>query len=122
MELKLSKSVVKGVYVTSGPQVLFELGDTGQANVMVNAALSDGTHFQFPDGSGVQTSRTTVLPPGDYNCAIVVAAFSHGAFGSSYNTSVSIGGKQVATATGDVADGSDEEDAVRSFVLRITKE
>jgi hypothetical protein len=120
MELKLTKNVVKGVCTVSGPQVLFVLGDTGQANVLINVAVSDGTHIHFPDGSGVQTSRTTVLPPGDYDCAIMVAAFSHGAFGSSYNTSVSIGGKKVATASGDVASGEEEEDDIQSFVLRVS--
>ena len=59
-------------------------------------------------GSGAQTVRSTVLPPGDYDCAIVVAAFSHGAFGPTYDSSVSIGGKKVATAQGSVATGQDE--------------
>jgi hypothetical protein len=120
MELKLTKNVVKGVYPVAGPQVLFVLGDAGQANVLVNVAVSDGTHIHFPDGSGTQTSRATVLPPGDYDCAIMVAAFSHGAFGSSYDTSVSIGGKKVAAAAGSVADGVDEEDDIQSFVLRVS--
>jgi hypothetical protein len=120
MELKLTKNVVKGVYEVSGPQVLFVLSDAGQANVMVNVALSDGTHFHFPDGSGAQTSRTTVLPPGNYDCAIMVAAFSHGAFGSSYNTTVSVGGKKVATAAGEVASDDEQENDIQSFVLRVS--
>ena len=120
MELKLTKSVVKGVCTVSGPQVPFVLGDSGQANVLINVALSDGTHIHFPDGTGVQTSRTTVLPPGDYDCAINVVAFSHGAFGSSFNTSISIGGKKVATAVGDVAPDAEEEDDIQSFVLRVS--
>ena len=119
MDLKLTNEVVNGVYAVSGPQVLFVLGDTGQANVMINVTLSDGTHIHFPDGSGTQTSRTSVLPPGDYDCAILVAAFSHGAFGTSYNASVSIGGKKVASAVGNVADGADEEDDIQSFTLRV---
>jgi hypothetical protein len=119
MQLKLAKTVVSGVLKVSGPQVLFALGDAGQANVMINVALSDGTHISFPDGSGAQTVRSTVLPPGDYDCAIVVAAFSHGAFGPTYDSSVSIGGKKVATAQGSVATGQDEEDDIQSFTLRV---
>ncbi len=119
MDLKLNKTTVKGgVCTVTGPQVLFTLGDAGQANVMINVALSDGTHFHFPDGSGAQTSRTTVLPPGDYDCAILCAAFSHGAFGTSYKSSVVVGGKKVATADGDVAD-ADVEDDLETFTLRV---
>lgn len=121
MELKLTKNVVKGVCLISGPQVQFVLGDDGQANVMIHVVLSDGTHIGFPDGSGARTTASSVLPPGDYACTVLVAAFSHGAFGSSYDCSVSIGGRSVATAKGDVADDaeSNAEDANRSFVLRV---
>jgi hypothetical protein len=119
MKLKMTKSVVNGVCTVTGPQVLFVLGDDGQANVLIHVALSDGTHIQYPDGSGVQTSRTTVLPPGEYDCVILVAAFNHGEFGSSYNSSVSVGGKKVAAAAGDIAVGKGENDT-QSFVLRVS--
>lgn len=119
MNLKLGKSVVKGVCTVSGPQVLFVLGDAGQANVMIHVALSDGTHIHFPDGSGTQTSRATVLPPGDYDCVVMVAAFTHGAFGSTYDTTVSVAGKKVATASGEVPSDVESEDDMQSFVLRV---
>ena len=120
MNLKLTKKIIKGVCSVSGPRVLFELSDAGQANVLINVALSDGTHIRFPDGSGTQTSQATVLPPGDFDCAVMVAAFSHGAFGSSFDTSVSIGGNLVATAVGIIPAGSDEDDDIQSFVLRVS--
>ena len=119
MELQLTKSVVKGVCSITGPQVPFLLADTGQANVMIHVVLSDGTHVHFPDGSGTTTTSSTVLPPGDYACTVMVAAFSHGAFGSSYSSSISIGGKKVATAQGDLADDVEEEDDNQSFILRV---
>ncbi len=119
MQLKFSKNVVKGVCTVSGPQVAVVLSDTGQANVMINLALSDGTHFHFPDGSGTQASQSTVLPPGDYDCAIMVAAFGHGAFGSTFNAQVSIGGKKVASAVGSLPAGVDSEDDIQSFLLRV---
>lgn len=119
MQLKFSKSVVKGICSITGPQVAVVLADTGQANVMINVALSDGTHFHFPDGSGAQASLATVLPPGDYDCAIMVAAFGHGAFGSTYNATVSFGGKKVASAAGSLAAGVDSEDTIDSFLLRV---
>ena len=120
MDLQLSKNVVKGICSIAGPQVPFVLGDSGQANVMIHVVISDGTHFSFPDGSGVQTTGSTVLPPGDYACTVMVAAFSHGAFGTSYNASISIGGKKVASAQGDVTDASEEEHDSQSFVLRVS--
>lgn len=120
MDLKLTKSVVKGVCKVAGPQVEFVLSDAGQANVLIHVALSDGTHLHFPDGSGARTVSSTVLPPGDYDCAVMVAAFSHGAFGTSYDSRVAIGGKAVAVAQGDVATGSSVEDDIESFVLRVS--
>jgi hypothetical protein len=120
MQLKLSKNVVKGVCTVKGPQVPFVLADDGQANVMINVALSDGTHFHFPDGSGVQTSRTTVLPPGDYDCAIMVAVFGHGAFGKTYDSHVAVGGKKVASAAGELPANVDAEDDIQSFTLRVS--
>jgi len=119
MDIELTKNVVKGVLQVAGPQVAFTLGDDGQANVAIHVALSDGTHFAFPDGTGPQLRASTVLPPGDYSCSIIIAAFSHGAFGTSFASTVSIGGKEVATARGDVADGSEEDDDSRSFTLRV---
>ncbi len=119
MEVKLTKNVVKGVYSTQGPQVTFTLADDGQANVAIHVALSDGTHFAFPDGNGSQMEASTRLPPGDYTVAVLIAAFTHGAFGSSYASSVSIGGKKVVSAKGSVATGSNEEDDSNSFTLRV---
>ena len=119
MNLKLTKNVVKGVCSVTGPQVGFVLSDKGQANVLINVALSDGTHFHFPDGAGTQALAATVLPPGRYDCAIMVAAFSHGAFGTSFDASVSIGGKKVAAAAGDLPLGVNAEDDIQSFVLLV---
>lgn len=119
MEIKFTKSVVQGVHTVTGPQVLFVLGDAGQANVSVHVTLSDGTHIDFPDGTGVQTQRTTVLPSGDYSCAVSVTAFNHGAFGDTYDASVSVGGKKIATATGTLPANSDGDTEIRGFTLRV---
>jgi hypothetical protein len=120
LEIKLTKQVSGGVCKVAGPQVLFVLADAGRANVGVHVTLSDGTHIDFPDGRGLQTQRTTVLPAGDYFCAISVSAFAHGAFGDTYDSSVSIAGKKVATAQGTVPTGPDGESAIRGFVLRVS--
>lgn len=119
MEIKLTNNVAQGVCEVAGPQVEFRLADVGQANVAIHVALSDGTHFAFPDGTGPQTQAFTVLPPGEYTCSIVVAAFAHGAFGRSYASSVTVQGKKVASAKGEVANGADEDDDSRSFTLRV---
>lgn len=119
MEIKLH-NVRGGVFATSGPQVDFELADAGQANVTVHVALSDGTHFHFPDGAATGTARSTVLPAGDYTCVVLVAAFGHGAFGRHYKSTVAIGGRKAASATGSLPDGSDAETDTQAFVLRVS--
>jgi hypothetical protein len=119
MQLKLTKNVVKGVYTVTGPQVPFVLADDGQANVMINVALSDGTHFHFPDGLAIKATGSTVLPPGSYDCSIMVAAFGHGAFGRTFDSSITIAGKKVASASGTLPPGVDAEDDIQSFTLKV---
>jgi hypothetical protein len=118
MNVNLTPNVVGGVFQVSGPIVVFDLTDTGQADVVVVVALADGTKMSFPDDSGAVTRVSTSLPPGKVVCTVLVAAFTHGAFGSTYNASVSIGGHVVATAVGTVAAGGAEKDS-SSFVLQV---
>lgn len=118
MQLLPTQSVVNGVCKIKGPQVPFLLTDTGQANVMVHVAISDGTHMNFPSGGGGQGSGSTVLPPGKYLVTVMVVAFCDAAFGRSYDSSVSLGGKQVVTASGSVPADFTREDG--SFVFKLT--
>lgn len=117
MQLKLTKNVNKGVLTVQGPQVSFQLGDAGQANVAVHV-VAHGEHFHFPLEPGEPPKPSATFAPGEYACTVMVAAFSHGAMGTSYDSSVSIGGKPVATARGDVAADS-EEHASRTFALQV---
>lgn len=119
MKLKLTRNIVKGVCTVKGPQVPFVLADDGQANVLINVALSDGTHFHFPDGLAIKAEGSTVLPPGSYDCSIMVAAFGHGAFGRTFGSSITIAGKKVAEAVGTLAQGVDAEDDIQSFTLKV---
>jgi hypothetical protein len=119
MQIKLH-NLTGGVFATSGPQVTFQLGDAGQANVVVHVALSDGTHFHFPEGSPAGTPQSTVLPQGDYICVVLVAAFDHGSFGRSYNSTVSIGGTKVASAKGSLPAGTNSETDTQAFILRVS--
>lgn len=119
MKIKLH-NISGGVFTVSGPQVAFQLADAGQANVTIHVALSDGTHFHFPDGSLNGTAQSTVLPPGDYTCVILVAAFGHGSFGRTYKSTVTVGSKKVASATGALPAGTDAETDTQAFVLRVS--
>ncbi len=119
MKIRLH-NVPGGVFSATGPQLALELDDAGQANVTIHVALSDGTHFHFPDGSGLGSPRSTVLPPGDYTCVVLVAAFGHGAFGRSYKSSVKIAGRKAASATGTLPDGIDAESDIQAFILRVS--
>lgn len=120
MNIRPGKTVVDGVFSVAGPQVVVELGDTGQANVTIHLALSDGTHINYPDGSGAETVRSTVLPKGDFGASIVIGAFNHGAFGDTYRSSVKIGGRVVATANGALADKDASEVDSFPFVLSVS--
>jgi hypothetical protein len=50
---------------------------------------------------------------------VLIAAFAHGEFGRTYASSVVIGNKLVATAQGEVPEGDDPDDGLRSFILRV---
>mgnify|MGYP001365104290 CR=1 FL=1 len=119
MKVKLH-NIQGGVFSAAGPQVAFELGDTGQANTAIHVTLSDGTHFHFPDGSSPGSAASTVLPPGDYTVVVLVAAFGHGAFGRTYRSTVRIGGRKAASATGTLPAGTDAESDFQAFVLRVS--
>jgi hypothetical protein len=68
MKLQLSSNVVDGICTIFGPQASFVLNDTGHSNVMINVALSDGTHVQFQNCAGAKALSSPVLPPGKYAC------------------------------------------------------
>jgi len=120
MEIKLKNLDGDGVLVVKGPQVPVILNDAGGANVTVNFSISDGTHFHFPDGGPLKTEKTTVLPKGDFNCVVLVAAFNHGTFGSTYDSSVTIAGKVVATAKGTVSKADEFDSDIQAFVLKVS--
>ena len=120
MEIKLKNLDADGVLAIKGPQVAVVLNDSGSANVTISFSISDGTHFHFPDGSPLKTAKTTVLPPGEFDCVVLIAAFNHGTFGPSYNSTVSVGGTVVATAKGSVADSDEFDSDVQTFVLRVS--
>jgi len=98
--------------------VTFDLRDSGQADVMVVVSISDGTKLVFPDGSGASSHGSTTLPPGRYAFTVLVYANAHGAFGVTYDSSVSIGGVQVATTAGALAAGASDTGST-SFVLQV---
>lgn len=113
-------NIVGGVFQAKGPQVDFELSDGGQANVTIHVALSDGTHIDFPDGSGPGVSRSTVLPPGDYNCVVQIAALGHGSFGRTYKSVVKVSGVKAASASGTLPAGTDVDSDIDFFVVRVS--
>lgn len=111
---------VAGTLKVKGPQVDFLLTDGGTANVTVSLHLSDGTHFFYPDGSGKMLLASTTLPPGRYECALVINAFDLGVFGRSFKSQVSIDGTVVATATGSIPAGEPRDGDFQLFGLDVT--
>lgn len=120
MQVDLTPAVPGNLFTTSGPQVVFELTDNGQAHVMITVALSDGTVVQFPDGTGRVTRQSTTLPRGRLGCSVAVFATNHDAnFGDTYDSEVRINGTLVATARGTLATPPGAEQAMRPFILEI---
>jgi len=120
MQIELKNlDTVEGALTVKGPQVEVTLGDAGQANVTIALSLSDGTHFFYPDGSGKVLNATTTLPPGDYDCVVVVNAMHLDVFGTTYRSKVTIGGITVATAQGSVAAGQKSEQDFQIFRLIV---
>lgn len=119
MQIKLENLDAEDRLSIQGPQVDVVLDDEGQANVALHLSISDGTHFHFPDGSGRALPRSTVLPPGDYSCVLLIAAFNHGSFGATYSSVVKVAGVIVARAKGRVPAGEEFDNDLQTFVLRV---
>jgi hypothetical protein len=102
--------------IVTGPRVAVTLFDIGKAQVSITLALSDGTLFSYTGGA--TRPSETLLPPGNYECAAVISAFNHGAFGDQYDSTVNVGGQTVATAQGSVQVGQHDSGAV-SFALTV---
>lgn len=120
MEIKLKNlDPVKGTLSVKGPQVEFGLSDAGTANVTISLSLSDGTHFFYPDGSGKAILKSTTLPPGHYECVLVINAFDLDVFGRSYRSKVTVDGTTVATTHGTIAAGQKREDDFQFFGLEV---
>ena len=120
MQIKLENlDPVQGSLTVKGPQVEFALTDAGSANVTISLSLSDGTHFFYPDGSGKTLSKATTLPPGRYDCGLVINAFDLGVFGRSYHSTITIGGTTLATTQGSLADGSSHDSDFQLFALVV---
>ena len=120
MDIKLKNlDPVKGSLSVKGPQVAFTLSDVGTANVTISLSLSDGTHFFYPDGSGKALSASTTLPPGHYECVLIVNAFDLGVFGRSYRSKATIAGTTVATTNGSLPDGEGRDGDFQFFGLDV---
>lgn len=102
----------------TGPSVPVDMRDGGTAQVMLTLAMSDGSTFT---SVGTQTTPpSTLLPPGQYTCALVDSAFNHGAFGDHYRSTITVGGKLLATAEGRIPQGSECDSTPAAFVLRVS--
>ena len=102
--------------VANGPRVAVRLEDKGKAQVSITMAASDGTMFNYR-GSGTNPPDS-MFPPGLYQCAVVVSAFNHGAFGQQYDSEIEIAGQVVATTKGAVAVGKTESGGI-TFSLQV---
>lgn len=120
MEIKLKNlDPVKATLSVKGPQVEFLISDAGSANVTISLSLSDGTHFFYPDGTGKALAASTTLPPGRYDCVLVINAFDLDVFGRSYRSKVAINGTTVASTNGSIPDGEKRDGDFQFFALLV---
>jgi len=99
-----------------GPRVRVQLTDRGKAQVSITLFVGDGTAFQ---STGSDTSPAdSFFPRGTYECAAIVSAFNHEAFGAEYDTEIRVGGKLVATAKGSVPRGKHDSGGI-GFALEV---
>lgn len=120
MEIKLKNlDPVKGTISVKGPQVGFGLSDAGSANVTISLSLSDGTHFFYPDGTGKALAASTTLPPGTYECVLVINAFDLEVFGRTYRSKVTVNGTTVASTNGSIPDGENRDGDFQFFGLVV---
>lgn len=109
-----------GTVTVKGPQVDFGFSDAGSANVTISLSLSDGTHFFYPDGSGKAMTKSTTLPPGHYECVLIVNSFDLSVFGRTYNSKLSIDGTVVAATRGTIPAGQQRDEDFQLFGLVVT--
>lgn len=119
MDIKFEDVNQNRTLETKGPQVEFLLEDKGQANVAMMLSLDDGTHFQYPTGSGKSAAQSTTLAPRVYLGALTIVAMQLDTFGRSFRSKVSIGGKVLATASGEVPAGAKTDQTTQIFQLRV---
>lgn len=119
IKIRLQNVDADGVLSVSGSHIQVALKDSGQANVSIHLRVSSGDHFFFPDIAG-SNPKSTILPPGSYTCILRIDASSDGAFGSTYDSLVSINGVDVAVASGQVSSPPGFDGGKKVFILKVS--
>jgi hypothetical protein len=104
-----------------GPQVDFAFEDQGTANVVMLLSLDDGTQLSYPTGGGKSDVQSTTLAPRVYLGALTIVAMELKTFGRRYKSKVTVGGKILATAVGQVPEGEPTDQRTEVFQLRVKK-
>ena len=120
MKITLKNLAPGRVLELTGPRVDVLLQDDGQAIVTMTLTIGDGTHFHYPDGGAIGSAQSTTLAPGDHDAVLRISALKMERFGRTYDSRVSVGGIEIATAAGTIADGKQDETALKFFVVRVT--
>lgn len=116
MNIILHNLDASGTLHVVGPNVVVDMLDGGQAQVALSLVFSDGT--VFTSTGGATSPSSTLLPPGRYSCGLNISAYNHGAFGDTYNSTVSINGVVVATAAGAIPAGTDHDVDNNGFFIQ----
>jgi hypothetical protein len=120
MQIKRHNMSGSRVFATDGPNVEFEISDSGQANVAITLRLSDGTLIHYPTGLGQTELSSSLIAPGEYGAVVTVSAVAF-EFGRMYDARILIGGKKAISAKGSIPDGQPAEMELDLFVVRVNR-
>lgn len=119
MDIKRHNMSAKRVFTAAGPNIEFELSDSGQANVAITLRLSDGTLIHYPTGLGKTELSSSLIPPGEYSAVVTISAVAF-EFGRTYDSRILIGSKKAISAKGAIPDEEPVDQEFDLFVLRVT--
>jgi hypothetical protein len=118
MNIKLHNMDEDRVFTTAGPNVEFDIADSGRSIVGVTLKLSDGTLIHYPTGEGKKQLSSSLIAPGDYSATVVISATKF-AFGDTYDTRILIGGTKAVSAKGTLPEDVPHDQDFEMFTLRV---
>lgn len=112
-------TVADGVAV-NGPDLAVSLGDTGDAFVSITLQIGPRQPIEYSQHfEGVSAVIVKDIEEGDYDCFVVVGAYSYDDQGRRYDATVTVNGQRLAWAKGAIAPGESNDLGTARFKLGV---